>query len=119
MEVKFELGEETIVINYRHENLQFPDIPTSKELNYPYIYMGMQKALTHMVKDLSEGNEVLYLDEIGVPDNGLYMKLYNLMLSKHIEEINLDNLDEVIDKISDRMLNRFYATVKEMSVNAG
>lgn len=115
--ISIELGEETIIINYKNENLQFASFAKSNELNYPYVYMGLQKALYKMIVELSEDSESLDIDTIEIPTNGLQLKLYNLLKSKKIEELNINNIDEVIDKVSDRILTKFYNTVKEMSVN--
>lgn len=44
-DVEIRLGTETILIVYKKEDYQFVGIQGSKEFNYPYIYMGLQKAL--------------------------------------------------------------------------
>jgi len=118
-EISIELGQETIIINYKNELLQFAEFPKATELNYPYVYMGLQRALNNMITELSDDTEALYIEEMAIPENILMFKLYSLLKSKHVEELNMDNIDEVIDRISDRMMSRFYATVKEISINAG
>lgn len=112
-DIKIELGSETIIINYRNENLQFSDSPQSSILNNPYIYMGLQKALYRFLLNNGDGEEV-DLDYIDPPTDGLDFKLYNLMKKKMINELNTDNMDEVIYAISDKILDKYTAAVRRM-----
>lgn len=116
-DIKIELGNETIVINYRNEQLQFASLPMSHSLNHPYIYMGLQKALLRFISAYGEGEEQVYLDEIDPPANPLDFKLYNLMMDKMVNELSMDTIDEVIYTISDRILEKFTEAVKGLSSN--
>lgn len=115
-DIKIELGSETIIINYKNEILQFSDSPQSAALNNPYIYMGLQKALYRFILNNGDGEEV-DLDNIDPPADGLDFKLYNLMKKKMISELNIDNMDEVIYSISDKILDKYAATVRRMYSN--
>ena len=64
------------------------------------------------VMNYSEDGEDVYLDEIDVPENGLDLKLYNLMRKKMIDHISFDDIDEVIALISDRILEKFTNSVR-------
>ena len=71
-DMEFRLGNETIIIVYRDEQFQFKEMPNSKELNYPYIYMGLQKALMSFI--LHENNNIdeeILIDEMEPPENPL------------------------------------------------
>lgn len=111
-DIKIDLGSETIVINYKNEDLQFRGMNKSNTLNNHYVYMGLQKALYKLLKENSGEDEVLYIDEMDVPTNGLDFKLYNLMKSKLVDELNMDNIDEVIYKITDRVLEKHALAIK-------
>ena len=115
-EIKIELGSETIIIHYKNENFQFIDSPKSSVLNNVYVYMGLQRALTQFIMNHSQDGEEIDLDEIDVPENGLDLKLYNLMRKKMIERVSFDNIDEVIALISDRILEKFTTAVRGMYV---
>ena len=115
-EIKIELGSETIIIHYKNENFQFIDSPKSSVLNNVYVYMGLQRALTQFIMNHSQDGEEIDLDEIDVPENGLDLKLYNLMRKKMIERVSFDNIDEVIALISDRVLEKFTTAVRGMYV---
>ena len=103
-----------VYIHYKNENFQFSDSPKSSILNNVYVYMGLQRALMQFVMNYSQDGEDIDLDEIDVPENGLDFKLYNLMKKKMIDRINLDNIDEIIALISDRILEKFTNSVRGM-----
>lgn len=113
-DVKIELSSETIIINYKNESLQFTDLPQSSTFNNPYVYMGLQKALYRFIVNNSEDHESVDLDEIEPPNDGLDFKLYNLMRKKKISELNIENIDEVIYSISDKMLEKYTAAVRRL-----
>ena len=106
-DIKIEVGSETIIIEYKHEDYQFVTSPNSSILNYPYIYMGMQKALMKMIKEKSDDGESLDFNDMEMPEEPLYAKLYNLLKSKGIDGVDINNIDEVIYKSSDRILEKF------------
>ena len=116
-DVKIELGSETIIINYKNESLQFTDLPRSSTFNNPYVYMGLQKALYRFIVNNSEDHECVDLEEIEPPNDGLDFKLYNLMRKKKISELNIENIDEVIYSISDKMLEKYTAAVRGLYSN--
>ncbi len=70
------------------------------------------------VMNYSEDGEDVYLDEIDVPENGLDLKLYNLMRKKMIDHISFDDIDEVIALISDRILEKFTNSVRGRCVGS-
>ena len=115
-EISIDLGSDTIIINSKDEELQFNDSSMSGILNNPYVYMGLQKALYRFIIKYGEDDQV-YLDDIEYPEDGLDFKLYNLMKSKMITELNTENIDEVISKISDKILNKFTSVVRGLYKN--
>ena len=115
-DVKIELTSEVIVINYKNENLQFLGVPGSEGLNNPYIYMGLQKALTRFIRrNVNDKNdEEVDIDSMEIPEDELDLKLYNLMKKKMVQELSYDNIDEVIYKISDKILERYSSAVRRL-----
>lgn len=116
-DIKIEVGSETIIIEYKHEDYQFVTSPNSSILNYPYIYMGMQKALMNMITEKSEDRESLDFTDMEMPEEPLYAKLYNLLKSKGIDGVDIKNIDEVIYKSSDRILEKFSNVIKGLNEN--
>jgi len=116
-DIKIELGSETIIINYKNEFLQFSDSSQSAALNNPYIYMGLQKALYRFILNNGSDGEEVDLNNMDPPSDGLDFKLYNLMKKKMITELNIDNMDEVIYAISDKILDKYTAAVRRMYSN--
>jgi hypothetical protein len=115
-DIKTELGSETIIIHYKNEQLQFNELSKSNTLNNPYIYSGLQKALYRFIVNNGEDGEV-DLEQMEAPSDNLDFKLYTLMKKKMVIELNVENIDEVIYSISDRILERYTSAVKELSIN--
>lgn len=113
-DVEIRLGAETILIVYKSEDYQFVGIQGSKELNYPYIYMGLQKALMSFLIHANPTNpeEPLDVEEMEPPENALESKLYSLMRAKNITELSISNLDEVVYQISDKLVMRYNDAVR-------
>ncbi|HBI91979.1 MAG TPA: hypothetical protein DDY58_05820 [Terrisporobacter glycolicus] len=116
-EVKVELGMETIIINYKSDELQFIDSPVSSTINNIYVYMGLQKALYRFVNTYGGEDEEVDLEELDLPTDGLDLKLYRLMKSKMIKIVSLDNVDEVICSITDRILDKYTSAVRGLYYN--
>lgn len=116
-EVKVELGSETIIINYKSDELQFIDSPVSSTINNIYVYMGLQKALYRFVNTYGGEDEEVDLEELDLPTDGLDLKLYGLMKSKMIKNISLENIDEVICSITDRILEKYTSAVRGLYSN--
>lgn len=113
-DIEIRLGTETILIVYKKEEYQFVGIQGSKEFNYPYIYMGLQKALINFLLHANPENpeEGIQVDEMEPPENPLESKLYSLMHAKNITELSMENLDEVVYQISDNLLMRYHDAVR-------
>lgn len=116
-EVKVELGSETIIINYKSDELQFIDSPVSSTINNIYVYMGLQKALYRFVNTYGGEDEEVDLEELDLPTDGLDLKLYGLMKSKMIKSVSLENIDEVICSITDRILEKYTSAVRGLYSN--
>ncbi len=116
-EVKVELGSETIIINYKSDELQFIDSPVSSTINNIYVYMGLQKALYRFVNTYGQEDEEVDLEELDLPTDGLDLKLYRLMKSKMIKSVSLENIDEVICSITDRILEKYTSAVRGLYSN--
>ena len=113
-DVEIRLGTETILIVYKKEDYQFVGIQGSKEFNYPYIYMGLQKALISFLIHANPENpeEGIQVDEMEPPENPLESKLYSLMQAKNITELTMENLDEVVYQLSDNLLMRYHDAIR-------
>lgn len=115
-DVEIRLGAETILVVYKNEQYQFAEVQNSKELNYPYLYLGLQKALISFLMHANPDNpdEGVGVEEMEPPENALESKLYSLMQSKNISELSMENIDEVIYKISDNLIMKYHNAVRGM-----
>ena len=117
-DIKIELGSETIIIHYKNKDLQFADSHISNKLNNHYVYMGLQRALYRFIINNNVGDyESVDLSSIEAPTNGLDFKLYNIMKNKFVDELNIENIDEVICLISDKILEKHSAAIKGLYNN--
>jgi hypothetical protein len=116
-DIMFQIDQESIIICYKNDDLRYYDANNSATLNNHYIYMGLQKALYQFINDNGKDQEVVYINEIEVPEHGLYLKLYNLLVNKKVEKVSTDNVDEVIYKISDKIIEKHMKAVKRLYQN--
>lgn len=117
-DIKIELTHETILIVYKSDIIQFADLPQSRNLNNPYLYMGLQKALMAFLirfaeESAEEGVDIREVDEMQC--SPLEEKLLSLMRSKDIERFDLTTIDSIIYLISDDILTKYVETVRGLS----
>ena len=119
-DMQFMISEDMIIIKYRDKDYQYNGFQAKSSLNNHYVYIGLQKALMRFYYDLSDDGDDLFIDEMEEPnESGLYKKLFYLLKVKGIKSVNIENIDDVIEKISDRILHKHYIAVKRVSENAG
>lgn len=111
-DIKITLTEETILISYKKEELQYLDLPRSHELNYHYVYMGLQRALIQFIRQHGGEEDSVELEELVMPESLLDKKLYELMKRKKVESLNMDNIDEVIYKISRNIIEKHMKAIR-------
>ncbi|WP_341322201.1 hypothetical protein NSQ62_01635 [Solibacillus sp. FSL H8-0523] len=116
-DIKIELGTETIIIHYKKADFQFNGMRNSRDFNTPYLYLGMQKALQNFVSEYGRDEGAVDLTQVDVPESGLDYKLYNLMTKKMITEVSTENIDEVITLISEKLIEKYSAAVRELDQN--
>lgn len=113
-DIKIELTSETIVIHYRSPEYQFNSLPKSNTLNNPYVYTGLHTALQRFIANNGDEDGFVDLETIDPPSSPLELKLYHLMKKKMIESLTIDNIDEVIYAISDKIIEKYTSTVREL-----
>ena len=108
---EIELSNETIILKFKNENYQFVDIPNNRDLNNAYIREGLGRAVINFVINNGEEN-VVEIDEIDPPEVELDFKLYNLMKSRNVKEVGLENIDEVVNIIGNNIIQKFTNAVR-------
>ena len=108
---EIELSSETIILKFKNENYQFVDIPNNRDLNNAYIREGLGRAVINFVINNGEEN-VVEIDEIDPPEVELDFKLYNLMKSRNVKEVGLENIDEVVNIIGNNIIEKFTNAVR-------
>lgn len=108
---EIELSNETIILKFKNENYQFVDIPNNRDLNNAYIREGLGRAVINFVINNGEEN-VVEIDEIDPPEVELDFKLYNLLKSRNVKEVSLENIDEVVNIIGNNIIEKFTNAVR-------
>lgn len=117
-EIKFELGSECIVIHFRDKETQFQSMAKATAFFNPYLYTGLRMALERFIKTYAEeDDDVVELSQITQPEDLLDFKLYNLMVNKSVVELSVENIDEVIGRISNQIIEKYVKAVKELAVH--
>ncbi|MDT2841752.1 hypothetical protein [Vagococcus lutrae] len=114
---KVELTNEMIVLVFRskEESLEVSGLKPS--IRNMYLYIGLSRALKDILETYGKDEEFVQIESIQMPENGLHMKLCELMLSKNITELSDDRIDEVIQMMADDIVEKYVHSVKEMSEN--
>lgn len=116
--IKFELGSECIILHFRDEETQFQSMSKASAFINPYLYTGLRMALERFVQSYAdEDDDLVDLTQIPQPEDLLDFKLYNLMVSKGIEALDNDNIDEVIGRISHQIVEKYVKAIKELAVH--
>lgn len=106
-ELKIDLGAETIIVKIKDKDYRLPTYRGLKSLNNHYVYIGLQKALYQLLKDLSKEDEISLEDDIdNLGANELHYKLLNYLRSKKVDKLNYENIDEVIYKMSSNIISK-------------
>lgn len=119
-EIKIEVRDENIVLIFKDEKYQYGKISESKRLNYPYLYIGLQKLLMEMiVADCKNQENVLEIDKNSISNasKGVYRKIVKLLENKGIKEVSFDNIDEIINQISPNIVSEYYKGIMGVCKN--
>ena len=114
-DIKVEIGREVIIIVYNSESLMFNDVADNRNLSNPYLYIGLQKALVAWFLKFSiDREQSVDIDELCLNDmlTPLDSKLLELMKAKGIEELDLDEIDSIIQIISEDILKKYVKRVR-------
>ncbi len=119
-EIKIDLGNECIVINYKNSDMQFQEIANNEILNYSYVYMGLQKAIYAFINDYRSTYEDNFVDlnKIDISElKPLYSKLYSLITSNEIYLLEYEDTDYVISRISDNIIYKHQNYIRRLINN--
>lgn len=112
------LNSETILLMYKERDYAFEGsefLGASKDIKNMYLYLGLTRALEYFIRvNTINNDECVDLDSLGNLGTGLEMKLLDLMTTKNIKELGYDNIDEVIQQISDQLVEKYTLSMKGM-----
>lgn len=108
--IKIDLESEFIVIQFRDEESQLQSVGAA--FMNPYLYMGLRTALERFIRSYSEDDDYVEINQLEDPTDLLDYKLYNLMKHKSVIELDYENIDEVIGRISNGIIEKYVHAVK-------
>ena len=121
-DISISLTDEVIVIQYRDEATMFSEFPRNRDITNPYLYIGLTRALmafliAHADKEnIEDGVVISELNELELTP--LERKLYDLMESKGIDQLDMSSIDKIVHLISDNMLKKFTERIGALQNNA-
>lgn len=118
-EIKIEIKHDVINIVYKNNQLKYDDFSRKKQLNNHYVYMGLQKAILMMLKNYGGEEEEIIVEDLVDVFEELNKKLLQLMKVYKVTNVNYDNIDLVIFKISDHIISKHYKAIEEIEKYAG
>ncbi|MEB8123849.1 hypothetical protein NGH92_03335 [Staphylococcus succinus] len=116
---EIELDEDSIILKFNDLKYLIANDDSNNLLNM-YLYVGLSRALhSFIMNNNTENEEFIDLNSLNAHQmNNLDSKLLSLMLNKGIEEIDYENIDDVISKISNNLVEK-YANSIERVMNYG
>lgn len=118
---KVELGTNTVILKFKDSSYLMSDLHKKNIINM-YIYEGLSRALYQFIQNFKDdpNEESVDLNSIHITnDDVLYDKLKNLMLSKGIDNLNYEDVDDVIFTITDSIIDKYVTSIREVAENAG
>jgi hypothetical protein len=114
-EIKIELGTELITIIFKDKKYQLTEFSYNKSLKNHYVYIALQKVLMVMVKEIASRDEQIIVSDVNEEDlSELFRKMVGLLKNKGVSVVDFENIDEVINKITDKIIDKhYYAILKE------
>jgi hypothetical protein len=115
-EIKIELSTDEIIIHHKEKDYRFTYSDDRKFLNNHYIYLGLQKALLAMFHK-NKDSEFIDLDDSSeeLESSELDFKLINFLKAKNITSFAIDEIDHVISKISDGIVDKQAKAVRRIT----
>ena len=87
-----------------------------------YIYEGLSRALFKFILDNQndeDSEEFIELNSLSEQSTPLNQKLLDLMINKGIEEIELESIDRVVSIISNKIVEKFTYSIREVRSSGG
>ena len=119
---KVELGPSTIILIFKDENYQLNGLTRNNSTMNMYIYEGLSRALFKFVLDNQndeDSEEFIELNSLSEQSTPLNQKLLDLMINKGIEEIELESIDRVVSIISNKIVEKFTYSIREVRSSGG
>ncbi|MCU7558430.1 hypothetical protein [Macrococcus capreoli] len=113
---KVELSSETVILKFNDEKLLMRSAIQNKNIMNMYLYYGLYRAIEKFIEANNSDEEYIDVYSINTNQNNvLNQKILNLILNKGIQEINPDDIDGLISKISNKLIEKFVNSIEGMA----
>ncbi len=111
-----ELNEDSIILKFNDHKYAISNDSSGNLINM-YLYVGLSRALyAFIVNNNFEREEFIELESLSEHQmNNLDSKLLSLMLNKGIKEIDYESIDSIIDKISNKMIEKYVNSIERIN----
>ena len=116
-EIKIEISNEIITIVYSDSKYKYDGFARSKHLNNHYVYLGLTHAFMRMINLYGGENQEIIISDQESFNEELNKKLLTLLKIYKVPSLSIENIDEVIHSISDKIMHKHYQAIKELSKN--
>lgn len=119
--IDIKLDSNFITLYFKDSNIGFKNSQDSRDLKNMYLYAGLQKAILNLISknlNMDKTCDTYESLENGIAverinnGNALDMKLKYLLQDKGIEYIYLENVDEVVQKIAEGIVDKYVEAVR-------
>ena len=115
-DISFELGNENITIVFKKEEYELNELSDSRNLLNIYLYHGLYIALEQFIINNNLSDDNISLDSC-IPNSDLDNKLLVLMQASSIQYLTKEDIEDVICKISDHLIEKYTHTVRSLNNN--
>ncbi|HBV04350.1 MAG TPA: hypothetical protein DEB65_08755 [Staphylococcus sp.] len=113
---QIELSENTIVLRFNSTKYLIGGNDSKNNIQNMFLYNGLSRALhKFIINNNKDDEEYIDIDSLnGHVDNGLDQKLLDLMNNKGVKELYYDNIDDVIARISDKIIEKYVNSIERV-----
>ncbi len=114
-----EVGTDQIILKFREERFLLQSLNSNRHVMNLYLYQGLEMALQQFILEhLEADEEILILEDLESSTlNNLHDKLYQLLIAKGVEDVNLEQLDVLVQTIAPDLILKFTQAIERLCEN--
>lgn len=110
-----EIRSEIILLKFKKAGYQLNGYTKTNSIPNMYIYAGLTRALSQFIRD-NVSDDYVDLETVSKEqNNGLNQKLLDLMINKGVDSLSYESIDEVVNQISDQIIEKYVTDIREVA----